>query len=84
MSGIGNEYIELLQSGIYEAEIKRKYKIKSEELYATVAYSNQQLARKLLKHFCLGCANDLCFCWPLREETPCPVRGYEPHCPLKK
>ncbi len=75
--------IAALKQGLSEEEITKKYGIDYKELYAVVSYVDQAFARETLKEYCSGCANDLCFCWPLREETPCLARGYEPLCPLK-
>lgn len=80
----GQEYIELLKAGTDEDTIVQQRGISYEELYAAVSFIDQPFARENLKNFCSGCANDICFCWPMREETPCFARGYEPHCPLKK
>ena len=80
----GQEYIDLLDSGASEEALLSQYGIEYEELYAVIAFRDQRYASEKLKNFCRGCANDLCFCWPGRDETPCPARGYEPHCPLNK
>ena len=80
----GKEYIRLLKAGTDEDDIVRKYGITHESLYAVVSYLDQRFAREVFRNFCDGCANDLCFGWPGRDETPCLVRGYEPHCPLNK
>ncbi len=80
----GIEYAALLNVGKPEEEIMEFYKIDHTELYAVTAYYDQKTASEKLKYFCNGCMNDLCFCWPFREETPCPARGYEPDCPLKQ
>ena len=81
---MGDEYIRQIKSGMTETDLILTYGIEIEELYAVVAYCNQRFASEKLEHFCRGCANDLCFSWPMRDETPCPVRGYELKCPLKR
>ena len=80
----GFEYAALLNVGKPEEEIMELYGIDHTELYAVTAFCDQKTASEKLKHFCGGCANDLCFFWPGRDEAPCLARGYEPDCPLKK
>ena len=80
----GHLYIDMLKAGTSEESIIEQFNIDAEELYAVVAYSDQNFARSALKHFCLRCANDICFGWPVRDEALCPSRGFEPNCPLKK
>ena len=80
----GKLYIQKLRAGETEADIVQAFGIDFTELYATIAYVDQAFASEHLKDFCGGCVHDLCFCWPMRDETPCPARGYEPKCPLKK
>ena len=77
------EYISKMKNNISEEEIVKEYNITYEELYAVIAFEDQGFAYDYLKHFCRGCFNDICFCWPMVDEASCPVRGYEPNCPLK-
>jgi len=79
-----NYYISRINEGITEEQLIQDENITYEELYAVISFENQQFAYDHLNHFCRGCFFDLCFFWPNVDEKSCPVRGYEPNCPLYK
>ena len=79
-----NDYISRIYEGVSEEQLIQDESITYEELYAVIAYENEKFACDHLDHFCRGCFNDLCFFWPGVDEKSCPVRGYEPNCPLHK
>jgi len=75
---------ESLLRGRDEQEIIREYDLSFEELYGQTDYfKGSTWAREKLKNYCKGCANGICFSWPLVDEKYCPVGGYKPSCPLQ-
>lgn len=80
----GKEYCEALCNGADENDLAAKEGLSIQDLYHVVDYTDGSVARKHLKHFCVGFANSICFCWPLCDEKLCPVNGYEIDCPLQK
>ncbi len=81
----GSEYKELISQGMTEEELSKLFDVPVCEIYGAIEYCyGHRTASEILKHFCGGMANGLCFCWPLKDETYCMVHGYELDCPLKK
>lgn len=80
----GKLYCQLLKDGENEEIISQKFGISLHDLYRIIEFTDINVARKYLKHFCDGYINYVCLCWPRFDEKVCPVSGYEKDCPLKK
>ena len=79
----GKDYCAALKSGISEHDIARNEQLTLPELYRVVEFTDIDVARQHLEHFCDGYINYMCLAWPGYDEKLCPVGGYEKECPLK-
>ena len=79
----GKLYCQFLIDGENEETISSKENISLHDLYRIIEFTDINIARKYLKHFCDGYINYVCLSWPGVDEKLCPVGGCEKDCPLK-